>query len=103
MTNAELVSKIEELSENLQVDVTTEGLRKKELEELMEELQKKKTKDIEYQVTEGHALTSPRGILSPGDSVQLSDLNNNPDTLNRFLETGHIVKIEDNFEDVSQD
>jgi len=46
-----------------------------------------------YAVAPGRSLTTRRGILGPGASVDPARLNGGEETLRAFLKSGHIVKV----------
>lgn len=45
-----------------------------------------------YQVAAGKSLTSPRGVLGPGDEIRLTDVTGGVEQLDYLVTRGHVTK-----------
>lgn len=102
-SNKDLVKGIEELTAELNLEISTEGMKNKDLSELLSDL-KAKVKDAslntkadeaegkKYTVVQGKALTTKRGVKANGDEVSPKDVNGGVEVLERLVKSGHLVK-----------
>jgi len=110
-SNKELINEANNLADELELSVQTDGLKNESLAELVSDLRaKKRDADIqtqaddtddtdesgplakidEHRVTEGRSVTTKRGIIGPGGSIRASDLSGGESSLQGLVKNGAV-------------
>jgi hypothetical protein len=113
-SNKELINEANNLADELELSVQTDGLKNEGLAELVSDLRaKKRDADTQTQaddtddtddtdesgplakiddprVTEGRSVTTKRGIIGPGGSIRASDLSGGESSLRALVKNGAV-------------